>query len=160
MPNIPENSMIIFDNASYHSILSDNSAPTRKCSKARILNWLEKNKFACNPDCLKAELVELLDKHAPEPTYLIDELAQKSGHEVVRTPPYHPELQPIEICWGIVKNEVGRNCDFTMSNLEVQLDKAFAKVTDRTCNKIIKKIRGVENKFWEEDAILEKHGEC
>lgn len=159
IPNIPQNSIIIFDNASYHSLLSSNSAPTRKCSKARILNWLEKNKFICSSDCLKAELIELLDKHAPEPTYLIDELAQQHGHEVIRTPPYHPELQPIEICWGIVKNEVGRHCDFTMSNLEVQLAGAFDKVTEKTCGKIMKKIRDVEDKFWEEDVLLEKQQE-
>jgi hypothetical protein len=156
IPNIPKNSIIVFDNASYHSVLSDNSAPTRKCSKTRIISWLEKNKFICNPDCLKAELIELLDKHAPEPTYFVDEIAQKQGHEVIRTPPYHPELQPIEICWGVIKNEIGRKCDFTMSNLEVQLEKAFSKVTEKTCSKIIKKIRDIEDKFWEEDAILEK----
>jgi transposase len=32
----------------------------------------------------------------------VDELARQHGHEVVRTPPYHPELQPIETCWGIL----------------------------------------------------------
>ncbi|MFI5343954.1 MAG: hypothetical protein ACHQUC_07020, partial [Chlamydiales bacterium] len=68
LPNIPKNSIIVFDNASYHSVLSDNSPPTRKCSKTRIISWLEQNKFICNPDCLKTELIELLDKHVPEPT--------------------------------------------------------------------------------------------
>ncbi len=24
----------------------------------------------------------------------------------MRTPPYHPELQPIETCWGVVKNHM------------------------------------------------------
>jgi transposase len=159
IPNIPNNSIIIMDNASYHTVLAKHSAPTRKCSKEKILAWLEQNKFFCNPDCLKAELVELLEKCAPEPTYVIDELAKQAGHEVLRTPPYHPELQPIEVCWGVVKNEVGRNCDFTMSNLEVQLEKAFGKVSKETCRKIIKKVRGAEDKFWQEDALLDKQNE-
>lgn len=153
--NIPPHSMIIMDNAPYHNVLSKNSAPIATSSKARILEWLEENKMPCNPDCLKVELVEILKKMAPEPTYLIDEIAREYGHEVVRTPQYHPELQPIELCWGVVKNEVARNCNFTMKNLEIQLENAFQKVTADTCEKIVKKIKKIEDKFWDEDALLE-----
>jgi transposase len=156
LPNIPPNSIIIMDNASYHNILSETSSPTQACSKERILEWLAKNNFPCNPDCLKVELVETLAKYAPEPTYAIDEIANKAGHKVYRTPPYHPELQPIEVCWGVLKNEIARNCNFTMKNLEIQLETAFAKVTKDTCNKIIKKVRKVEDDFWKEDASMEQ----
>ena len=156
LPNIPPKSIIIFDNASYHNILSNTSAPTQTCSKERILKWLDDNKFPCNPNCLKVELIETLAKYAPEPTYAVDELAKKAGHEVYRTPPYHPELQPIEICWGVLKNEIARNCNFTMKNLEVQLEAAFAKVTAQTCSKIIKKVRLVEDEFWKDDAMMEE----
>ena len=159
LPNIPARSFIILDNASYHNSLSVNSAPTATCSKQRIQAWLEMNKIPCNPECLKAELIEALGKFAPEPTYVIDEMAQQYGHEVVRTPPYHPELQPIEICWGIVKNEVARNCKFTMKELEIQLEAAWQKVTMETCSKIIKQVREVEAKFWNEDVQLEERVE-
>jgi len=43
---------------------------------------------------LKVLLVEILRKRAKEPTYAIDVIARKYGHEVIRTPPYHPELLP------------------------------------------------------------------
>jgi hypothetical protein len=43
-----------------------------------------------------------------------------------------------------------------MKNLEIQLEAAFAKVTGQTCNKIIKKVRKVEDEFWQYDAIMEK----
>ena len=156
LANIPSNSIIIMDNATYHNILTDDSAPTPACSKERIRTWLEANKIPCKDDCLKVELIEILKKIAPEPTYEIDVIARKQGHEVVRTPPYHPELQPIEICWGILKNEVARNCDFTIDNLKLQLENAFEKVTANTCQKIIKKIRTVEDTFWEDDAKLDE----
>ena len=117
LPNIPARSLIIMDNAAYHNVLSPVSAPTPLCKKEKIRSWLEKNNFPVKEDCLKAELVDILTRVGPQPTYLLDELADKQGHEVLRTPPYHPELQPIETCWGIVKNEIGRNCDFTMNNL-------------------------------------------
>ena len=93
------------------------------------LTWrLEQNKISCRDDCLKTELAEIIKKIAPEPLYKIDEIAKSFGHEVLRTPPYHPELQPIEICWGVVKNHIARNCDFTMTNLVKQLDNGFEKV--------------------------------
>ena len=70
---------------------------------------------------MKAELIEiLLNQGRPQPTYILDEIAIEQGHEVLRTPPYPPELQPIETCWGIVRNEIVRNCDFTMVNLIVR----------------------------------------
>ena len=159
LPNIPNNSLIVMDNASYHNVLAASSPPTPACSKERIRAWLETNKIPCNEDCLKVELVEILRKLAPEPTYEIDVIARKQGHDVIRTPPYHPELQPIENCWGVVKNEVARHCDFTMDNLKMQLEAAFNKVTAETCQKIISKIRSVENRFWEEDAELDRRQE-
>jgi len=155
LPNIPGNSLIIMDNAAYHNALTEYSAPTPACSKERIRVWLEANKIACKDDCLKVELIEVLKKLAPEPTYEVDVMARKQRHEVVRTPPYHPELQPIEICWGVLKNEVARHCDFTMDNLMLQLEKAFDKVTAQTCQKIIKKIRTVEDDFWNEGTKLD-----
>ncbi|VEN73178.1 transposase [Candidatus Desulfarcum epimagneticum] len=155
LPNIPKKSLIIMDNASYHNILSEHSPPTPKSSKKKIKEWLEKNKVYCRDDCLKAELIEILMKMAPEPIYAIDEIAISFGHKVLRTPPYHPELQPIEICWGLVKNYVARNCDFTMKNLIKQLDCGFNKVTATICDKIIKKIRKIENEFWVTDIKMD-----
>ena len=159
LPNIPSASLIIMDNASYHTILADYSAPTPTCSKEKIRSWLEANKIPCKDDCLKVELVDILRKIAPEPTYNIDAIARQHGHEVIRTPPYHPELQPIETCWGILKNEVARHCDFTLDNLKRQLEHAFDKITATTCQGIIHKVRSVEDRFWEEDAKLDEQQE-
>ena len=51
-----------------------------------------------------------------------------------------------------------------MKNLEIQLDVAFGKVTDKTCIKIIKNVREKEDTFWAEDKVIEEknelHTEC
>lgn len=155
LPNIPVNSLIIMDNASYHNVLSTSSAPTGACKKERIQSWLEQQNVPLSKDCLKVELVEILNKFSPSPTYKLDEIAAEHGHKILRTPPYHPELQPIETCWGIVKNQIARTSDFTMTNLIVQLENAFENVTAKTCTGLIKKIRAVEDRFWREDALLD-----
>lgn len=155
LPNIPKTSLIIMDNAPYHNILSDHSPPTAQSSKEKIRTWLEENKIYCRQDSLKPELVEVLKKIAPEPIYAIDELADAHGHKVLRTPPYHPELQPIETCWGVVKNYIARHCDFTMKNLIQQLDNGFKAVTKDTCTKIIKKIKAIEDEFNASDLKMD-----
>ena len=91
----------------------------------------------------------------PEPIYAVDEIATSFGHKVLRTPLYHPELQPIETCWGVVKNYVARNCDFTVKNLIKQLDRGFDKVTAATCEKIIKKVKKIEDEFWATDIKMD-----
>jgi len=100
---------------------------------------------------------QVLNKIAPSPTYILDEIAAEHGHEILRTPPYHPELQPIETCWAVVKNHIARNCDFTMANLVAQLEDGFNAVTADTCSGLIKIIREVEDKFWKEEVMLDAH---
>ncbi len=100
-------------------------------------------------------MVGILNKMAPSPTYVLDEIAAEYGHEILRTPPYHPELQPIEICWAVLKNQIARNCDFTMNNLLVQLEEAFGSVTQKTCTGAINKVREIEDKFWSEDIQMD-----
>ncbi len=156
LPNIPDNSLIIMDNAPYHNILSPHSAPTSSCKKERIKMWLEDYGYPLKDDCLKVEMIDILKNIAPKPTYEVDEIASNQGHEILRTPPYHPELQPIEICWGLVKNSVARHCDFTMANLLNQLDIAFDCVTKKTCSGLVNKIRKIEDDYRRDDLILEK----
>ena len=43
----------------------------------------------CVPDALKCE---------------VENLFKKNGHEILWTPPYSPDLQPIEVFWALGKN--------------------------------------------------------
>jgi transposase len=152
LPNLPQNALIIMDNAPYHNTLSPHSAPIPTCTKERISLWLRKNGVPVPEDCLKAEMIEILTKMAPAPTYALDESAAAHGHDILRTPPYHPELQPIETCWAVAKNQIARKSKFTMAQLLEQLDDAFDKVTAKTCAGLIKKVQQIEDKFWMEDV--------
>jgi hypothetical protein len=56
-------------------------------------------------------------------------LCREHGHHILLTPPYHPELQPIEELWRDVKMYVGRvNCGSrTWTQLEDDVKAGFAK---------------------------------
>ncbi len=152
LENIPENSIIHLDNAAYHNVLSEETFPKASHSMKRLQEWLDLNKFLWREDMIKNELYELCCRLAPEPEFAIDLIASKKGHTVLRTPPYHPELQPIETCWAVVKGYVATHNDFTMTKVQQLLEEGFHAVTDRTIKGILKKTRKEEDRFWEEDA--------
>jgi len=87
----------------------------------------------------------------------IDKIAEAAGHSILRTPQYHPELQPIEMCWGIVKNYMAKHCDFTLRKLRSNLPIAFSQVTSETCQKLIAKIVTEEDRYWDEDGKIDEN---
>ena len=152
LKNIPENSLIVMDNAPYHNVLVEEAFPKKSHSVKRLREWLANNEIPWTKDMLKSELFDVCSRFATKPEFLIDRIAQKEGHSILRTPPYHPELQPIETCWAIVKNYVAQHNDCTMKKVLILLEEGFAKVTSKTCQKLIKKINCQEDDFWAEDT--------
>lgn len=155
MPNIPEGALVVLDNARYHNVLVQNFFPNASHTKDELRGWLTRNGHTWHENMLKSELLEKCIRWAPHPEYRLDRLAATKGIAIVRTPPYHPELQPIETCWAIAKNYMADNCDFTMKGLRERLPQAFAKVTADTCRKIMAKVIKQEDRYWEEDEKLD-----
>lgn len=154
-PNIPERSLIVLDNARYHNVLVDKRFPMPSSTRDELRDWLTRNNHPWRVDMLKSELHDECVKYAPTPDFKLDLLAAAQGHKILRTPQYHPELQPIEACWAVVKNDMADKCDFTMSGMREHLPEAFAKVTANTCAKIIAKVRNRGNDYWIDDAALD-----
>lgn len=91
----------------------------------------------------------------PKPEYKIDKIVEAEGHSILRTPQYQPELQPIETCWGVVKNYMAKHCDFTLRQFRDNLLPAFSQVTSQTCKKLIAKMVTEEDKYWVEDGKID-----
>lgn len=67
--------------------------------------WLKDKGIAFEQSFLKFELYDIIKKHKDQLiTYKIDDFIKSKGFDVIRLPPYHPELDAIENIWGIVKN--------------------------------------------------------
>ena len=50
---------------------------------------------------------------------VVDNIAKKYGHEVIRLPPYHCDLNAIELIWADEKNyEVRENRGITLKSVE------------------------------------------
>ncbi|XP_052682713.1 uncharacterized protein LOC128163207 [Crassostrea angulata] len=154
LPNLPANSVIVMDNASYHSHLDPESrCPTSSAPKAEIQSWLDSKGIHYNPRMIKAELVTLVKQHKPRPKYVIDDLASQSGHTVLHLPPYHCELNPIELVWAELKSFVARsNATFKkekVKELFIQARSTYGVEKRRKVESHV--IREVEEKLWKLD---------
>jgi transposase len=66
---------------------------------------------------LKVQLYEIIKAYKPKyKIFLVDEIMADNGHMVLRLPPYHPDLNPIELIWVDVKQWVGANNTTSRTN--------------------------------------------
>ncbi|XP_043191568.1 uncharacterized protein LOC122391939 isoform X2 [Amphibalanus amphitrite] len=155
LPNLPANSVIIMDNASYHSRCA-NKAPTASWRKEAIQEWLRVHDVNPDPDLRKVELLELVRPLKQTREYVLDKVAQEAGHEVLRLPPYHCDLNPIEMVWANMKTHVRQfNNTGHLNDVErLLLDSRDAAPPDlwRNC---CRHVRELEEVYWRADGMME-----
>ena len=155
-PALPEKSLIIMDNASYHSVREEGTkTPTSNSRKGDMINWLTKKNINFNNKAKKPELYEIIKLNKGPPIYKVDEFLKRKGHEVVRLPPYHCELNPIKLIWGDLKRFVGReNSTFKGQDVKALMKKGFAQIdSDKWLHACEHVKSSIEQKFWKSDAI-------
>lgn len=125
LPNLPENSVIVVDNASYHNALSER-VPNSNSNMHAMRTWLAEKNIPFEETMKKIELYDLILQNKDRfKRYVIDELIRSNGFEILQLPPYHPELNPIEKIWGILKNYVANK------NVEQNLSSIMALINER-----------------------------
>ena len=70
LPNIPAHSLIIMDNASYHSKML-NKAPTSSSKKCEIIQWLTENSINHDPSHNKHEHLDPVKVNRSKQVYVI-----------------------------------------------------------------------------------------
>jgi transposase len=68
--------------------------------------------------------------------HAVDELAVQEGKTVLRLPPYHCELNPIELIWAQIKN-ASKNITFKLRDVKPLFQEAVEHVTDENWKKCI-----------------------
>jgi hypothetical protein len=77
------------------------------------------------PGGWKKPLQAVIKKHGHKSLYETVKIAVRHGARVRYTPPYTPELQPIERCWGNAKDPIGRRPARTMTELKQRMREGF-----------------------------------
>lgn len=144
------------DNASYHSRRLAR-LPTCAWRKAEIVDWLESKNIDHNPNMIKRQLLEIARLHkSAYNKYVVDEMARERGITVLRLPPYHCELNPIELIWAQLKGYVARhNTTFKLNDVKVLLQEAVESITANSWTKCIEHVLKEEQKMWDLDVHID-----
>lgn len=136
--HLKEPSVIVMDNASYHSTLKDNF-PKSNSRKIVVEEWLKNKNIEFSPQERLSELRERVKQLIlTYKRYELDEIALEKGHEVIRLPPYHCQYNPIELIWAQVKGEVAKkNNTFKMADVENLAHAAMDAVTQEDWQKCV-----------------------
>ena len=94
---IPPKSVIVMDNASYHSKKIENQTPKASWRKKQLQDWLDIKEIHYEKKAKKDQLWALArSKSKANPRFRVDEIIREYGHICLRLPPYGCDLNPIE----------------------------------------------------------------
>ena len=103
---------------------------------------------------LKPELYELIKRSKPAKSYIVDELIGSHGHIVLRLPPYHCNLNPIEMIWGILKTDIAQhNNTFKLADMQQLANKTINNFSNETITKTFDHVLEIEQSYWDSDGL-------
>ena len=91
-PNSPQNSVLVVD--------KEDKCSTTATRKAEIQAWMDQNHIPYNTHMLKAEFLQICKTQKPQPEYVIENILRQHGHDCLRLPAYHADLNAIELVWA------------------------------------------------------------
>ncbi|KAF0706840.1 hypothetical protein AaE_013921, partial [Aphanomyces astaci] len=158
--------IIAMDNAKYHQG-KPFGTPTGSMKKADMLAacatyGVEVDERSTRP-VVWAALKDHIDRTVKSE---VESMAMERGHLVAWTPPYHSDLQPIEMVWSDVKGKVGRQYTVTTSfeDVRVRLDAAFTALPSKTIYNCIghteRKVAAMSLYLETLDEADEELGQC
>ena len=98
-----------------------------------------------------------MKENKPEPIYKADSIIKNAGHDTLRLPPYHCNLNPIELIWGDLKGGIGlQNSSFKLEDVRQLIHDGFERVSQERWAKCVQHVvETVEKKYWANDGIIE-----
>nr|XP_015840131.1 PREDICTED: uncharacterized protein LOC103314336 [Tribolium castaneum] len=154
LPSLENPTIIVLDNASYHSRVEERQ-PSTSWKKDEIKTWLEEKKIVHPQNAFKQELLAIAKSNKQNVNYKVDKLVEEHGHKVLRLPPYHCHYNPIEHVWALSKTFYDKHIgkvDYTDESILQTWQRALNQVTPEVwsntvnhCDKLIEE--DIKKKF-------------
>ena len=122
--------IIHMDGAKYHKSRV-NPSPASNARKSVLQEWLRNQNITFDEHATKSELADIIKRNKGCVQFKCVEIAKTYGHEVLYTPPYHCELQPMEGIWAVVKNELGTRGHDNIADLHTDILNMFHQKVKR-----------------------------
>ncbi|XP_023937205.1 uncharacterized protein LOC112045306 isoform X2 [Bicyclus anynana] len=147
-------SVIVLDNAPYHSRLVER-VPNMSWRKADIQTWLKGKNISYEEKDIKAQLLTKFEKNNYNKK-AIDVMAAHKNVILLRLPPYHCELNPIELIWAQLKSYVGRNNKtFKINELKDLIEEGLSQIGTVSWSKCIEHIKQEEETMMQLEGLLD-----
>lgn len=148
---LEQGSIIVFDNASYHSIVL-NKVPTMSWTKKKIEDWLREKNIPFTDETKSELILKVAPYKENRKIYELDKIAEEKGHTVIRLPPYHCKYNPIELIWAQVKGKVGeRNKSFKLADVQKLLHEELDNITAEDWRKCVKHTENIIKSDFEKE---------
>jgi len=120
-----------------------------------IINWLEKKGEIIDKPMVQTQLLERARLISPQfDKYVIDELANEQNKMVLRLPPFHGDLNPIEHVWSLLKDYVQMNN--TLNDVKQLIIKGVKHIKVETWANFVWRVIEEEEKFKNIDFIIDE----
>jgi len=150
-PNLPNGSVLVLDNASYHRRKITKSI-NKSSRKIDIMEYLDDHSIEYDPGMTKPKLIDIYNKNQSinqtQPLTFIQQLAEKYDCQVLYLPAYHCELNPIELIWAQIKKNVAtKNTVYTLKHVEELTRAAISTVTSENWQNAIRHVIKLEENY-------------
>lgn len=158
IPNLPPKSVVVIDNASYRNVKTV-KCPNLGWKKTDMINWLKERSIKFPINATKPELYDLIKYYEPSnTTKKIDELLTLHGHDVLKLPPYHPELNPMKKVWVLVKKWIGaNNVIFDLFNVQKLTEKKLEQISGAEWQGVCESVKQTECEYIEKEHITDEY---
>lgn len=153
LPNLEEPSIVILDNASYHTRAVDRW-PTSSWKKSELQEWLRSKNIPYQPTDTVAVLRAKITQYPRQnKSYVVDNLIMAAGHEVLRLPPYHCQYNAIEMVWSQAKRHYDKYISHTKNPLECW-KAALDNVSQENWSDYVNHTDKIIKKSWDQEKVI------
>ncbi|XP_077285551.1 uncharacterized protein LOC143910829 [Arctopsyche grandis] len=159
IPNLPPNALVVVGHSLLNNKLLD-AVPSSSSKKKDMINWLTRRQIPFSDSFLKPQLYELIRSFKPrKKLYKVDDILNACSFATLRLPPSHPELNPIENIWSIIKEYIAdKKFKMTLETLSwaVQEKTLIVNEDQQIWLDAFRQVDDNEKFFVEIDSILDK----
>jgi transposase len=164
LPNLAPKSVIVMDNAPYHS-RKDNSVKaaltkaeyTARLTEIGFFIFLAERNLTSDPETMtKKKMKELWERYRSQfEYYAVDKMADEANHTVLRLPPYHCTLNPIEMLWAYQKEKARGRGGIVRSVAKATetCELAFREIPTEDLSRYFDHVITEENQYWTADGV-------